>query len=278
MSASAATAIRLSGSGSKPRFPPPWSPPSDFLNKPVHVGVPFEKQTTRSKAVYGKMLTDVPMTKMLLATDWGQGGRDWYDGAADTMTRPLITRPRTGNVGVPFGKQLTRKEAVMGKLLSDVAMTRMLMGTSWSQGGENISTEAETFLKPPLTRKRANIGQHSFNKQIGRVDYHQAGLRGAPAKPGLGERGPPRSARMRAQMEAHAARAALEHSPSRGESHGEALAGAKEAHMVGAGDKTDPFATLTDIPQRVQRHMPVPDMSKQMPRDRWVQQPMRIAR
>ncbi|KAG8469760.1 hypothetical protein KFE25_006215 [Diacronema lutheri] len=282
-SGSAAAAIRVS-SKSKDKFAPTWAPSDQYLNKPVHVGPAFEKQTTRTKAVYGKLLSDVPMTKMLLATDWGQGGRDWYDGAADSMHRPLITRPRTGAV-LQFSKQLTRKEAVVGKLLSDVAMTRMLLGTSWSQGGDDISAEADldTFLKPPPTRKRANLGQHSFNKQIGRVDYHQAGLRGAPAKPGLGERGAPRTAKMHAHADARASRAAS--APAiRDTAHGAAPSGstgaaaARPTSAKGTSGKLDPFASLTDIPQRARPHVLVPDMSRQMPRDRWVQQPMRLSR
>jgi hypothetical protein len=255
----------------------PWAPSDQYLNKPIHVGPTFDKQTTRQQAVYGKLRSDVPMTKMLLATNWNQGGRDWYDGAADSMHKPLITRPRTGAVGVLFSKQLTRKEAVVGKLLSDVAMTRMLLGTSWSQGGDNLTAEADsdTFLKPPPTRKRANLGQHSFNKQIGRVDYHQAGLRGAPAKPGLGERGAPMNAKMRAQVDARGLRAT---SAPRVRESGSSSHDGRPKSAVGWHGKPDPFATLTDIPQRPRPHVLVPDMNRQISRDRWTKQPMRLLR
>jgi hypothetical protein len=48
---------------------------------------------------------------MLLGANCGQGGCESYDGAADTMIKPLITRPRSASVGVPFAKQITRKSS-----------------------------------------------------------------------------------------------------------------------------------------------------------------------
>jgi len=244
----------------------------------VNVGPGFEKQTTRIQAVYGKLRSDVPMTKMLLATDWGQGGRDWYDGAADSMHKPHITRPSTGHVGVPFSKQLTRKEAVVGKLLSDVAMTRMLTGADWSQGGDNLTSEPEidTFLKPPPTRKRAFVGQHKFNKQIGRVDYHAAGLRGAPAKPGLGERiSYHRSPRVQAQQDARDERARATSAPPADRPLATPSPPAQQP--VSASKAADTFEAFK-VPQRPTPHVRVPVFKKQMPREKWTQQPMRILR
>ncbi|KAJ1639822.1 hypothetical protein T492DRAFT_899074 [Pavlovales sp. CCMP2436] len=232
----------------------PWAPPDHHLNKPIHSGPAFELQTTRAQAVYGKMR--LPESSLA-------GGRDWYDGAHPTIGRSLINRPRTGAVGVPFAKQLTRKEAVYGKLLTDVAMTRMLLGTSWSQGGgqsAEVEVLSTTFLRPPLTRKRTNIGQHQFNKQIGRVEYYEAGLRGAPAKPNLGERkGDPRNHKMQAQADARNPRAASA-PPLRNATAPVGLAAAK------GGAKMNPFASLIDIPQRLRPHVLVPDMSRQIGR------------
>jgi len=287
-SGSAAAVVRLSQYGKGSSHKDVWAPSDSVLLKKVNVGPGFEKQTNRIQAVYGKLRSDVPMTKMLLATDWGQGGRDWYDGAADSMHKPHITRPSSSNVGVPFGKQLSRKEAVVGKLLNDVAMTRMLTGTDWSQGGDHLAAEAEidTFLKPPPTRKRAFLGQHHFNKQIGRVEYHVAGLRGAPAKPNLGEKVTHhRSIRMQAQEDARAKRA-MSAPPNRHSveaSRSAAKAGSSLGRPTSAvkavGDNAvNPFATITDIPQRPKAHVRVPTFEKQMPRERWTQQPMRLLR
>lgn len=276
-SASAAMRVSKGKASGRPGYQAPWAPSDQYLSKKVHVGPGFEQQTTRRQAVYGKLRSDVPMTKMLLATDWGQGGRDWYDGAADSMHKPLITRPRPGTVGVPFGKQLDRKEAVVGKLLSDVAMTRMLLGANWSQGGENLVADynTDTFLKPPPTRKRAFLGQHSFSKQIGRVDYHAAGLRGAPAKPGLGERGGAKTAKMQAQMDARAASAPRDRQGGGGGTHGATRPSSAGKLKPGQhGRPAEPFS-MTNIPQRPKPHVQVPDLKKQMPRDRWTQLPMR---
>lgn len=253
---SAAAAIRLSSARPK-RFSEPFVPYDHYLHKPVKVGPSFEKQTTRNKAVYGKLLNDVAMTKMLMATDWNQGGRDWYDGAADSMLKPLITSRRPASTGVKFEKQITRKQAVCGKLLTDVAMTRMLLGADWSQGGDSLASEPDSFLNPPPTRKRPNVGQHRFNRQIGRVAYHVAGMRGAPAKPGLGEK-----VVGGALLDAYAE---------------EASSRASSAPGAGGAKGLTAFATLTDVPQRPRLHVSVPDMSRQLPRARWTQQPMRIA-
>lgn len=147
-------------------------------------GTTFEKQTTRQQAVYGRLLED-PMTKVLFAANKRSfSGREVHDGAADSMHHPSITRPRPRSSGVPFSKQLNRKQAVFGKLLSDVSMTRMLMGTDWSQGGENIKavTEKSALHENRFMGRRQAVGFHSFAKQMGRVDYHIAGLRSAPPK------------------------------------------------------------------------------------------------
>jgi hypothetical protein len=278
MEQSAGIQVARAKSAAAARHNTPWRAPDHYLRKPVNVGIAFEKQITRKEAVYGKLLSDVAMTKMLLGANWGQGGREGYDGATDTMTKPLITRPRSASVGVPFAKQITRKEAVVGKLLTDVAMTRMLLGADWSQGGGDAADpDLDTFLKPPITRKRANLGQHSFNKQMGRVDYHLAGLRAAPAKPGLGERGPPRSALMEETVADPRGSRGASAPPSR--THSSSALRARSVGLSKFGrDRPDPFATLTDVPQRPQPHVRTADFARQLPRERWTQTPMRLQR
>jgi DNA topoisomerase-3 len=53
------------------------------------------------------------------------------------MIKPLITRPRSASVGVPFAKQITRKEAVVGKLLTD-GKTDLLTGFKSARTGRNF--------------------------------------------------------------------------------------------------------------------------------------------
>merc|ERR1719181_2069461 len=47
-----------------------------------------------------------------------------------------LTRPRSASSGVPFTKQITRKQDVNGKLLEDNQMTRFLFGGDGDSGTE----------------------------------------------------------------------------------------------------------------------------------------------
>ena len=73
----------------------------------------------------------------------------------------------------PFAKQITRKTAVQGKLLEDISMTRMLLG----------SHETNDLVYAPnekiLSHSRNLGAARSFNTQLGRIDLHRVGTRAA---------------------------------------------------------------------------------------------------
>lgn len=72
----------------------------------------------------------------------------------------------------PFSKQITRKQAVMGKLLEDNAMVRVLRGASSNDMVYDPNIDAQSHSH--------NLGAvRRFGDVMGRIDIHRSGTRSA---------------------------------------------------------------------------------------------------
>ena len=70
----------------------------------------------------------------------------------------------------PFAKQITRKQAVMGKMLEDNAMVRVLRGASSNDIVYDPNIDAQSHSH--------NLGAvRRFGDVVGRIDIHRSGTR-----------------------------------------------------------------------------------------------------
>lgn len=111
------------------------------------------------------------------------GVDDWVSAAASGSRRGPRGKPMTQKdrdklpayAREPFQKQITRKEAVVGKLLEDVQMNRMLRGTHAS-GAADIMYDPN-FESQSSSRNLGAVRQ--FGSQVGRLEPHRTGTRAA---------------------------------------------------------------------------------------------------
>ena len=108
---------------------------------------------------------------------------DWVSAAAVSSRRGPGGKPMTQKdreklpayAREPFQKQITRKEAVVGKLLEDIQMNRMLRGTHASGAADIIYDP--NFESQSSSRDLGAV--RTFGSQVGRLDMHRAGTRAA---------------------------------------------------------------------------------------------------
>ena len=163
---------RAAAAGSKPSNWFPQAPPKDHLTRPASAtsGVAFERQITRRQDVNGKLLEDNAMTRFL----FGQmgNGPEYYEKAMDSLMKPLNVshRPKVG-----VGQHNFTRQA--GRLPLSRAGSR-----SAAEGSQPSYWEPGMAYKP----EGKNLGKApSFERNIGRVDLHLSGMRGAPPGPSL---------------------------------------------------------------------------------------------
>ena len=73
----------------------------------------------------------------------------------------------------PFQKQINRKQAVLGKLLEDLSMTRMLIGV---EGTNDLIYHPNETVQ---SHSKALGHVRTFTSQVGRLDMHRSGTRAA---------------------------------------------------------------------------------------------------
>lgn len=150
----------------------------DKLYEPNYAASSTSKRLAYSSA-FADVLGRVPIHK--------QGTRTAADGNAPSTWRPTspsnldLTRKATPSPGVAFGRQITRAQDVNGKLLEDIAMTRVLFASGFSSVPEYYEKAHDSMHRPLPTSNRTRVGRgaHSFPRQVGRVALHRTGNRSA---------------------------------------------------------------------------------------------------
>ena len=111
------------------------------------------------------------MTRFLFGANM-VGGPEYYDKAYDSMMNPL---PTSDKKKIGTGQHVMRKQA--GRLPLNRVGTRAaadgILPSHWEPG---------TGYSPHMYNGGGAMG---FDRQLGRVDLHLSGMRGAPAKPSL---------------------------------------------------------------------------------------------
>ena len=158
-------------------FPSNWYPskaPNDSMTRPCSAssGIKFEKQITRRQDVNGKLLENLAMTRFLFGAGI-QTGPEHYDGAYDTMMNPG-SQSHLKKIGQ--GQHHFRKQC--GRLPLNRVGTRAaangIYPSHWEPGAGYTATFVNTGKK-----------QMGFDRQVGRVELHLSGMRGAPARADL---------------------------------------------------------------------------------------------
>ena len=179
-------------------FPSHWYPskaPNDSMTRPCSAssGIKFEKQITRRQDVNGKLLENLAMTRFLFGAGIQQGP-EHYDGAYDTMMNPG-SQSHLKKIGQ--GQHHFRKQC--GRIPLNRQGTRAaadgIYPSHWEPGAGYTASFVNTGKK-----------QMGFDRQVGRVELHLSGMRGAPARadmaadfnPGGGERPQSAMAQLRA--------------------------------------------------------------------------------
>jgi len=163
---------RAAAAGTKPSNWFPAAPPKDHLTRPASAssGVAFQRQITRRQDVNGKLLEDNSMTRFL----FGQmgNGPEYYEKAMDSLMKPLAVshRPRVGPGQHNFVKQVGRLPPSRAGSRSAAEGSQ----PSYWEPGMSYTVEGKNAGKAP-----------SFDRNIGRVDLHLSGMRGAPPGPSL---------------------------------------------------------------------------------------------
>ena len=158
-------------------FPSNWYPskaPNDSMTRPgsASCGIKFEKQITRRQDVNGKLLENLAMTRFLFGAGMQQGP-EHYDGAYDTMMKP---GPQSHLKKIGLGQQHFRKQT--GRLPLNRVGTRAAANGVFPSHWEPGAGWTPTFVN---TGKK----QLGFDRQVGRVELHLSGMRGAPARADL---------------------------------------------------------------------------------------------
>jgi len=309
---------------------------------PLRQRQPFDKQTTRSSAVHGKLLDDLQMTRVLLGQNMlndvayqvnekalssykNLGGcRDFsqqrgrvpmskqgtriaaegtYESHWSAKAPPNIDLTRTGrpSTGIPFSKQITRLQDINGKLLEDIAMTRVLFAAGSNPGPEYYQRSMDSMDTPIYTssRKRVGIGTRSFGSMIGRVPMHKSGSRASAAgsapsnwEPGAGYSPVMHRGSGSLSFEKQAGRVPLHLSGLRGAPPNpdfSNFSGARrpqtamaliraEVAAGGAAPKKKPVQVIHRPPHAgnlPKRHVPTSNFDKSLSREQWTSQVMR---
>ena len=232
---------RAAASGTFPSNWRPVSPPNDAITKrgSASCGVAFERQITRKQDVNGKLLENLAMTRFLFPA--AGGGPEIYDKAYDSMMQPLMVahRQRIGRGQHTFSRQT-------GRLPLHRSGTRAAANGVFPSHWEPGMGYSETI--PRAT----NVS--NFGKQPGRCELHLSGMRGAPPNPCLAADAGSRPARPQSAMQMMNADA-------------------------GADPKRRPATAKPDagrpVPERVRKHIPVANFSRQMTRAQWCSIPLR---
>ena len=240
---------RAAASGSFPSHWRPLSPPKDTITRPASAssGVAFQRQITRKQDVNGKLLENITMTRMLFAENGG-GGPEYYEDAHGSMMKPLATS-HIRRIGIGQHK-FTRQ---MGRLPFNRTGTRAAAQGTFPSHWEPGMGYSESI---PRASHVAN-----FAKDMGRVELHLSGMRGAPPKSALAADyvGPTTGARPQSAM------AIL-----RSGGDGGAPSQAKRRPQSAA-------ANTRPIPEGPKKHIPCGSFSKQLTRDQWTSRPVRIS-
>jgi hypothetical protein len=243
---------------------------------PLRHRQPFDKQTTRSTAVHGKLLEDLQMTRVLL-------GQNMLNDVAYVVNDKAL-----------FSKQITRLQDVNGKLLEDIAMTRTLFAAGAS-GPEYYARAHDSMEHPVYTsaRQRVGIGTRSFGSMPGRVPMHKSGSRAmgeAPSnwEPGAGFTHVMHRCGSAPEFDKQSGRVSLHLSGMRGAPPNPDISrGATRPHTAMAFIRgQDPAAAKKQSPAHVvhlaphagnlpKRHVAVANFDKGLSRDQWTTQVMR---
>jgi len=169
-------------------------------------------------------------------------GPEYYEKAMDSLMRPLNIshRPRIGHGQHAYGKQVGRLP------LSRAGSRSAAEGSqpSYWEPGMSYTTEGKNNGKAP-----------SFERNIGRVDLHLSGMRGAPPGPTLAADYAGGSTRPQSAIAM--LRSAADSVPS-------SFGNKRQAH----GDRP--------IPEIAKKHVYTLAWDKSSTRDQWAAQPLRI--
>ena len=209
-------------------------------------GVAFQRQITRKQDVNGKLLENITMTRMLFAENGG-GGPEYYEDAHGSMMKPLATS-HIKRIGV--GQHKFTKQ--MGRLPFNRSGTRAAAQGTFPSHWEPGMGYSESI---PRASHVAN-----FAKDMGRVELHLSGMRGAPPKASL-------------------AADYVGSSGARPQSAMAVLRGGGDGGMPGQGKKRpqSAAANIRPIPEGPKKHIQVGSFSKQLTREQWTSRPMRGA-
>lgn len=232
---------RAGAAGTRPSHWFPTAPPKDDMTRPSSAssGVAFQRQITRKQDVNGKLLENIAMTRFLFGANNGNG-QEYYEKAYDSLMAPLSVshRPRVGSGQHRFKNQV-------GRLPLQRAGTRAAAQGSFPSYWEPGMGYSDTIPKP------TNVA--NFHRQMGRVDLHLSGMRGAPPKASLAADyvGPSRPQSAMAMLRADA-----------------------------AGAPAVPKRPMTaqvqrPIPEAVRPHIYTQAWDKQLTRDQWTSRAMR---
>ena len=241
---------RAAADGTYPSHWFPHAPPKDGITKPAgkSCGIKFEKQITRKQDVNGKLLEDIPMTRFLFGANM-VGGPEYYDKAYDSMMNPL---PTSDKKKIGTGQHVMRKQA--GRLPLNRVGTRAaadgILPSHWEPG---------TGYSPHMYNGGGAMG---FDRQLGRVDLHLSGMRGAPAKPSLAADFANGGGSERPQS----AMASLRAASSDG-------FGKSSRSTRSAAPTQRPQSAM--LPASMNKNVPVANFNKQLTREQWSSRPIR---
>lgn len=115
---------------------------------------PYQDVTSvLTQSVTRQRLRQVDMSRSLGRDGAKSGSRMSAMGTNEGHWRPTripslsLTRPRTSPGNIPWEKQTTRQQAVVGKLLLDQAMNKVLNGASRQGGAEHYDTDSSYFAR-----------------------------------------------------------------------------------------------------------------------------------
>jgi len=212
-------------------------PPNEKLVRPASAspGVQFGQQITREQDVNGKLLEDNAMCRFLFGTT--NAGPEYYEAAHDSMARPLHAshRKRLGVGNHRFRSQVGRLPLSRNGARASAESSHP---SYWEPGCGYVETMGVRLEKQP-----------NFERQLGRVPLHLAGMRGAPGRPDL-ESGGNRPMSAMATLR----------KPS-----GNPFMGKTPQHVQGKMPRGN-------LPVR---HVQTPSMDKQLSRDAWISKPLR---
>jgi len=187
------------------------------------------------------------MTRMLFAENGG-GGPEYYEGAHGNMMKPLGVS-HVKRIGVGQHK-FTRQ---MGRLPFNRTGTRAAAQGTFPSHWEPGMGYAESL---PKARNVSN-----FSRDMGRVDLHLSGMRGAPPKASLAADyvGPESSKRPQSAM------AILRNG-------GDGSGGVSQKRRPQSA-----AANTRPIPEGPKKHIECHGWQKGLTRDQWTSRPMRIS-